>query len=100
MRCHYIYHKGNLLFYKSLRLNVDIYMLITEHERKYGKIPANAIVNMNSGWGYKYPNAKFVFGTKNLSDVRSFKFPGWSPETCEMLLKERQVCLLHYILPS
>ncbi|XP_060606593.1 uncharacterized protein LOC132758901 [Ruditapes philippinarum] len=28
---------------------------IFEHEREHGKIPPNAIVNMNSGWANKYP---------------------------------------------
>lgn len=61
------------------------------HEMEHGKIPPNAIVQMNSGWAQKYPDAYLVFGTDNIIDPSSFHFPGWSPEACEMLLQQRQV---------
>lgn len=63
----------------------------SEHEAEHGIIPSNAIIMMNSGWGFKYPNHTQVFGTQNLSDPTSFHFPGWSIEACEMLLSERRV---------
>jgi kynurenine formamidase len=71
-----------------------------EHEREHGKIPPNAIVNMNSGWANKYPDARLVFGTDNVTDPSSFHFPGWSPEACEMLLQKRQACFLYLFILS
>ncbi|XP_060569731.1 uncharacterized protein LOC132728128 [Ruditapes philippinarum] len=73
---------------------------IFEHEREHGKIPPNAIVNMNSGWANKYPDARLVFGTDNVTDPSSFHFPGWSPEACEMLLQKRQINVLGVDTPS
>ncbi|KAL4239755.1 hypothetical protein ACF0H5_000558 [Mactra antiquata] len=73
---------------------------IKEHEAEHGLIPPNSIIIMNSGWGYKYPNHQLVFGTENITDPRSFRFPGWSIEACEMLLNERQVSVLGVDTPS
>lgn len=73
---------------------------IKDHEAKYGRIPPMAIVIMNSGWGLKYPSSEQVFGTKNLLEVSTFHYPGWSPEACEMLLQERQVNVVGVDTPS
>ncbi|XP_053406652.1 isatin hydrolase-like [Mercenaria mercenaria] len=73
---------------------------ILEHEREHGKIPPNTIVNMNSGWANKYPGARLVFGTDNITDPSTFHFPGWSPEACEMLLQDRQVNVVGVDTPS
>lgn len=73
---------------------------ILEHERNYGKIPPGAIVNMNSGWALKYPDARRVFGTDNVTEPSTFHFPGWSSEACEMLLQKRQINVLGVDTPS
>ncbi|XP_053406653.1 uncharacterized protein LOC123548155 [Mercenaria mercenaria] len=73
---------------------------ILQHEREHGKIPPRAIVNMNSGWANKYPDARLVFGTDNITDPSTFHFPGWSPEACEMLLQDRQVNVVGVDTPS
>ena len=73
---------------------------IKDYEAKYGRIPPNAIVMMNSGWGLKYPNPKLVFGTDTPLDVTTFNHPGFHFDACEFLLKERQVGVLGVDTPS
>ena len=62
---------------------------IQNYERKYGRIPSGAIVIMNSGWGYKYPDKFKVFGTQDLSSMANFRFPGWTVEAAEIVMKRK-----------
>ena len=57
----------------------------------YGRIPSRAIVMMNSGWGWKYPNEELMFGTSDILNASTFNFPGWSIEACKFLHTQRQV---------
>ncbi|WAQ95859.1 hypothetical protein MAR_028549 [Mya arenaria] len=55
---------------------------------------------MNSGWARKYPDSNKVFGTQNLSDPLSFRFPGFSLEACKFMLIKRQVSVVGVDTPS
>ena len=56
-------------------------------ERRYGRIPANACVAMNSGWGDKVDTDEF----RNADANGVLHFPGFHVEAVEYLLAERQV---------
>ncbi|WP_353737198.1 cyclase family protein [Moorena sp. SIO3B2] len=61
---------------------------ILRWEKKYGKIPSNAIIIMNSGWGkYFGDNNAFV----NMDKQGIPHFPGWSKTAVEFLLEARSV---------
>lgn len=57
-------------------------------ERRYGRLPDGAAVFMNSGWGMRYATPS-AFLNQDSSGV--LHFPGFSPETVEFLLAERNV---------
>ncbi|MCG8352121.1 MAG: cyclase family protein [Chloroflexales bacterium] len=57
-------------------------------ERRYGRLPDGAAVFMNSGWGARYATPS-AFVNQDSSGV--LHFPGFSPETVEFLLAERNV---------
>ena len=56
-------------------------------ERKFGRIPANACVAMNSGWARHVGNPKYI----GKDSGGAFHFPGFSPLAAEWLMKERKV---------
>ena len=60
-------------------------------ERRYGKIPRGAIVFMYSGWGKLWGDRKRYFGSDQEGDVANLRFPGFSKDAAEFLLKERAV---------
>ena len=49
---------------------------LQDWEAQNGKIPASAVILMNSGWGSRYPNKKRVFNTEDERNTSSFHFPG------------------------
>ncbi|WAQ96642.1 ISAHY-like protein [Mya arenaria] len=73
---------------------------ILDYEKEFGRIPVGAIVMMNSGWQFKYPDARRVFGSDNIQDPTSFHFPGFDIKACNMLLTERQVHVIGVDTPS
>ena len=73
---------------------------IHKFEDHCGRIPSNAIVIMNSGWGLKYPKANQVFGTDHPENSSTFKFPGWHIDACKFLLEKRQVGSVGVDTPS
>ena len=60
-------------------------------EKRYGKIPPGAIVLMHSGWGKLWGDRKRYFGTDQEGDVANLRFPGFSRDAAELLLKERKI---------
>ncbi|MGB7296131.1 MAG: cyclase family protein [Candidatus Aminicenantales bacterium] len=63
-------------------------------EQSYGPIPDGAWVIMYTGIGTRhYPNKKMVLGTDKSGQeaIAELSFPGFSPESVEFLLKERNI---------
>ena len=60
-------------------------------EKRYGQIPPGAIVLMYSGWGKFWGDRKRFFGTDQPEDVTNMRFPGFSKEAAEFLVKERKI---------
>lgn len=69
-------------------------------ERRYGKIPRGAIVFLYSGWGKFWGDRKKYFGTDQEGDVANLRFPGFSKDAAEFLLKERAVNAVGTDTPS
>jgi kynurenine formamidase len=67
---------------------------LTAYEKAYGEIPRGAIVVARSGWGRFWPNKKRYLGTDKPGDVAGLRFPGYSPEAVEFLLKHRDVAAI------
>ena len=60
-------------------------------EKRHGKIPPGAIVLMYSGWGKFWGDRKKFFGTDQPGDVTNLRFPGFSKDAAEFLVKERKI---------
>jgi kynurenine formamidase len=60
-------------------------------ERRNGKIPPGAIVLMHSGWGQFWKDRKKFFGTDQPGDTTNLRFPGFSKDAAEFLVKERKI---------
>jgi kynurenine formamidase len=73
---------------------------INRYEAAYGRIPAGAIVVARSGWGKFWPDKKRYLGTDKPGDVAGLRFPGFSPEAVQFLLKNRQVIAIAIDTPS
>jgi len=56
-------------------------------ERRHGVLPRGCCVALNSGWDAHVASPKFT----GKDDKGAFHFPGFHPETIDMLLKERSV---------
>lgn len=69
-------------------------------EAKHGQIPKGAIVIMNSGWTYRYPNKTLTFNSANTKDPSTFRFPGWHEDTVEWLLNNRDIHVIGVDTPS
>ena len=69
-------------------------------ERRHGKIPRGAIVLMYSGWGKFWGDRKSYFGTDRPGDVTNLRFPGFSNEAAEFLIKEREIDAVGTDTPS
>jgi kynurenine formamidase len=63
-------------------------------EKAYGRIPDGAWVIMYTGIGTRYyPDKKMVLGTDKTGQeaIAELSFPGFSPESVEFLLRERDI---------
>ena len=60
-------------------------------EKRHGKIPPGAIVLMYSGWGKFWSDRKKYMGTDLEGDVTNLRFPGFSKDAAEFLVKERKI---------
>ena len=61
------------------------------YEAANGPIPDGAIVVARSGWGKYYPDKKRYMGTDKPGDVAGLRFPGYSAEAVDFILKNRKV---------
>lgn len=68
--------------YQMTRADIEAY------EKRHGRIPDNACVAMNSGWG-KYAEDAARFTGKDAAGT--FHFPGVSPDAAQWLLSQRKV---------
>jgi kynurenine formamidase len=69
-------------------------------ERRHGRIPRGAIVLMHTGWGKFWGNRRNYFGTDQADDVTNLRFPGFSKEAAEFLVKERKIDAVGIDTPS
>ena len=76
---------------RDYRLSVDD---IQRWEKDNGRIPAGAIVIMNSGWGAFWGNKLSYLGTDKPGDVANLHFPGFSKEAAEFLVKQRDIAAI------
>jgi kynurenine formamidase len=65
----------------------------TSWERQFGRIPADAIVFLRTGFGRFYPDRKRYLGTDARGDaaVADLHFPGLHPEAARWLVKNRTI---------
>jgi kynurenine formamidase len=76
---------------------------ITDWEEQYGKIPHGAWVIMYTGIDTKYyPDKLKVLGTEKTGEAAlpELSFPGFSPESVEFLVKERNITGIAIDTPS
>lgn len=69
-------------------------------ERRHGTIPPGAIVLMYSGWGRFWGDRKRYFGADQPGDVVNLRFPGFSKDAAEFLVRERKVKAVGTDTPS
>jgi kynurenine formamidase len=60
-------------------------------EKVNGEIPIGAIAFLFSNWGQKWDNVKEFLGSEVPEDSEKFNFPGFSEESAQWLIQERQV---------
>jgi kynurenine formamidase len=76
------------------KANADYRLQVTDlrtWEKRYGKIAPGTIVLMYSGWGKFWKDRKQYFGSDQPGDTERLRFPGYSKEAAEFLVKERKV---------
>lgn len=69
-------------------------------EQTNGRIPDGAIVIMNSGWTYRWPNKTLTFNTETPGDPSTFHFPGWHEDAVSWLMTNRNINVLGVDTPS
>jgi kynurenine formamidase len=72
-------------------------------EKKFGRIPEGAWVIMSTGIGTRhYPDKKMVLGTEKTGEeaLPELSFPGFSPESVEFLVKNRNFTGIAIDTPS
>lgn len=69
-------------------------------EKRHGQIPRGAIVFLYSGWGRFWGDRKRYFGTDQPGDITNLRFPGFSKEAAEFLIKERKIDAVGTDTPS
>ena len=60
-------------------------------EQRYGRIPQEAVVLMLTGWGRRWPDPRRYLGSETPTDPKTLHFPGFSKESAEFLIMQRQV---------
>lgn len=73
---------------------------VREWETKYGAIPDDAIVIMNSGWGSKYPDKQKVLHTDDIENTTSFHFPGFHEDAVSWIIRNRKMNVIGTDAPS
>jgi kynurenine formamidase len=75
---------------------------ILEWEKKYGKIPDNSILLIDTGSSRFWPNKREYMGTDERGEegVKKLKFPGIHPDTAKFLVSERKIKAVGLDTPS
>ena len=60
-------------------------------ERTHGRIPAGAIVLLNTGWSTRWPERKAYLGDDTPNDASKLHFPSYGVEAARLLVQERRV---------
>ncbi|GAU91953.1 hypothetical protein RvY_04109 [Ramazzottius varieornatus] len=63
---------------------------ILDWEAQYGQIPDGAFVFLLTGIGLRWPNKQQLFGSDNIYDVKSLKYPAFSEESANFLIHDRK----------
>ena len=63
-------------------------------EGRHGRVPRGGVVIMYSGWGARWPDRKRYLGTDVPLDVDNLRFPGFSKQAAEFLVRERDIAAL------
>jgi kynurenine formamidase len=61
---------------------------VRAHERRHGRIPDDAAVLMNSGWGTRFDDPQAYRGA---DPAGTLHFPGFGADTCQWLLEHRRI---------
>jgi kynurenine formamidase len=69
-------------------------------EKRHGRLPADAIVLVHTGWGKYWGDRRRYFGTDEPGNVVDLHFPGVSRQAAEFLVKERRVKAVGIDTPS
>jgi kynurenine formamidase len=88
---------------RRVERNADYFLQIEDiraWEKVHGRLPANAIVLIHSGWGKFWGDRKRYFGTDEPGNVNDLHFPGLSAEAAEFLVKQRRVKAVGIDTPS
>ncbi len=64
---------------------------ITNWELKNGKLPAESIVLLRTGWGKFWPDKKKYLGNDKPGDTTNLHFPAFSKGSAEFLVKDRKI---------
>lgn len=60
-------------------------------EKRYGRIPAGAIVVMYSGWAARWPDAARYLGSDVPGDTENLHFPGFGEGAVQFLISQRDI---------
>lgn len=64
---------------------------LLDWEQINGRMPPASVVFMKSGWGARWPDRSRYLGSKTPDDPRTLRFPGFSAQAVEFLVRERQI---------
>lgn len=62
---------------------------VVRWEAEHGRIEADSIAVVRTGWGKRWPDKKSYMGSDIPGDVANLKFPGIGPKAAESLVKRR-----------
>lgn len=63
-------------------------------ETENGRVPADAILLLRTGWGARWPDRKAYLGDDTLGDASNLHFPSFGEESARQLIHERGVAVL------
>jgi kynurenine formamidase len=67
---------------------------VEEFEARFGRIPAGAIVLLQTGWSKHWPDREQYFGDASKDDASKLSFPSYGEEAARLLAEERGVAML------
>jgi kynurenine formamidase len=67
---------------------------VLEFESHHGRIPADAIVLLRTGWSARWPDRKSYLGDDTPGDASRLHFPSFGAEAARLLIEEREVAVL------